>query len=123
MGERYDVLVTLRDGVFPLVALAEGKGGAAFALIRTGAGQAPPASARPAELDGRVAGYRQMTAEGAVALRAREPDRVIRLELTGGMMSYEWGFNGRRFDHTDPTRHASTVVAGDGSGSITSTPR
>ncbi|MEV1170099.1 hypothetical protein [Nonomuraea sp. NPDC049784] len=38
MGERYDVLVTLKDGVFPLVALAEGKGALACGLIRTSVG-------------------------------------------------------------------------------------
>jgi hypothetical protein len=42
--ERYDVSVTLGDGVFPLTALAEGKNATALALIRT-AGE--PTSARP----------------------------------------------------------------------------
>ena len=38
MGERYDVIVTAGDGVFPLVAAAEGKNAYARALLRTGAG-------------------------------------------------------------------------------------
>ena len=50
MAERYDVLVTLDDGVFPLVAYAEGKNATALAVIRTGSGPMPPANARPAEL-------------------------------------------------------------------------
>jgi len=50
MGERYDVQVSLGDGVFPLVALAEGKNSTALALVRTAAGSAPPATIRPAEL-------------------------------------------------------------------------
>jgi len=33
MSERYDVIVTAGDGVFPLVALAEGKNGLARALL------------------------------------------------------------------------------------------
>ena len=37
MGERYDVSVTLGDGVFPLTALAEGKNATALALVRTAA--------------------------------------------------------------------------------------
>lgn len=113
MGERYDVLVELGDGVFPLMALAEGKNATAFALIRTGAGQPPPASARPAELDRRIAEYRHMKAAETVALKSKEPDRVIRLELTGGMMAYDWGFNGKAFDHQQPTKNASTVAAGE----------
>ena len=40
MGERYDVQVTLGDGVFPLTALAEGKNATALALVRTGFGAA-----------------------------------------------------------------------------------
>ena len=48
MGERYDVQVTLGDGVFPLTALAEGKNATALALVRTGAGsRRPPPSGRP----------------------------------------------------------------------------
>ncbi len=39
-GERYDLLVELGDGVFPLVAAAEGKTGGARALIRTSPGAA-----------------------------------------------------------------------------------
>jgi multicopper oxidase len=37
MGERYDLEVTLGDGAFPLVALAEGKGGQGMAVVRTAA--------------------------------------------------------------------------------------
>lgn len=57
MGERYDALVTLGDGVFPLVANAEGKQGHAMAVVRTGAGSTPgrarrcPADRCPAHLD------------------------------------------------------------------------
>jgi FtsP/CotA-like multicopper oxidase with cupredoxin domain len=50
MGERYDVTVTLGDGVFPLTALAEGKHATARALIRTGSGPVPPLTARPPSL-------------------------------------------------------------------------
>ena len=35
MGERHDVVVTVRDGAWPFVALAEGKNDAAEAVIRT----------------------------------------------------------------------------------------
>ena len=48
MGERYDVLVTLADGVFPLVASAEGKQGQGFALC------APPGARRRLPMPSRV---------------------------------------------------------------------
>ncbi|MEV7923692.1 multicopper oxidase family protein [Kitasatospora sp. NPDC088779] len=98
MGERYDVLVTVQDGVFPLTALAEGKNAAALALLRTGGGAAPDASVRPAELDGRLLGAAQLKADPSVRLPARAPDRTVRLELTGGMAKADWAFNGRRYD-------------------------
>ena len=111
MGERYDVMVTLGDGVFPLVALAEGKSDGAFGLIRTGSGAAPKASVRPRELDGRIVAYRQLKPADAVRLAPREPDRVVTLELTGGMMAYDWGFNGRPYDskRNEPVRAGERV--------------
>ena len=41
MGERYDVIVTAGDGVFPLVASAEGKNASARALLVSGSGSPP----------------------------------------------------------------------------------
>ena len=52
MGERYDVQVTLGDGVFPLTALAEGKNATALALVRTGGGDAAARYHPAAELNG-----------------------------------------------------------------------
>jgi len=75
MGERYDVVVTLGDGVFPLVANAEGKGAAALGLVRTGSGTAPSAGVRPRELDGRIVAYRQ--------LKAAEAERLVDRHLGG----------------------------------------
>jgi FtsP/CotA-like multicopper oxidase with cupredoxin domain len=98
MGERYDVLVTLADGVFPLVALAEGKDATALGLVRTGSGATPAATVRPTELDGKLVAYRSLKAAEAVRLPARKPDRTVELTLTGGMMSYDWAFNNRRYD-------------------------
>jgi multicopper oxidase len=111
MGERYDAVVTLADGVFPLVALAEGKRAAAFALVRTGAGAAPAPTVRPAELDRRIVAYRQLRPTDAVRLPDRPADRVIPLKLTGGMMKYDWGFNGRPHDphHNESVRNGERV--------------
>jgi len=48
MGERYDALVQVDDGAFPLVAVAEGKSAQALAVVRTGrGGPAPRAGVRP----------------------------------------------------------------------------
>ncbi|MFD7031091.1 multicopper oxidase family protein [Streptomyces sp. NPDC059917] len=111
MGERYDVLVTAGDGVFPLTALAEGKGdgASALALLRTGSGTAPTAATRPAELAAAPLTADRLRAAGAVALAARAPDRTLRVELTGGMAAYDWAFDGKPY--TADQRHP--VKAGE----------
>ena len=102
MGERYDVQVTLGDGVFPLTALAEGKNATALALVRTGAGDGPPATIRPRELNGVLADYAALRSAPSVRLAARPPDVTHRLRLTGGMTRYDWGINGQAFDMSRP---------------------
>ncbi|MGW5214813.1 multicopper oxidase family protein [Streptomyces sp. NPDC004051] len=111
MGERYDVLVTAQDGVFPLVALAEGKKKTAMALLRTGGGSAPEPSVRPAELSGKVLTADRLKADESVRLSERKPDRTVKLSLTGGMAKYDWGFNGKRYDpsHRHPVRAGERV--------------
>ncbi|MDI3424210.1 multicopper oxidase family protein [Streptomyces luteolus] len=98
MGERYDVLVTADDGVFPLTALAEGKKESGLAVLRTGAGAAPKPDARPRELDGKPLTAHRLKPAEPVALPAREPDRTIRMRLTGGMAKYDWAFDGKPYD-------------------------
>jgi len=75
MAERYDVLVTLKDGVFPLVAYAEGKDATALAVVRTGAGPMPARGVRPAELAGVLRGYGKLRPL-ATAAPPRRPDVV-----------------------------------------------
>lgn len=95
MGERVDALVTMRDGAFPFVAVAEGKGASAFAVVRTGAGDPGPSAIRPAELDGPASLPGDLTARADVGLSARKADRKLRAVLGGNMMSYRWTINGR----------------------------
>ncbi|MEU7108911.1 multicopper oxidase family protein [Streptomyces sp. NPDC046215] len=97
MGERYDVLVEAKDGVFPLTALAEGKKASALALLRTGGGEAPDASARPGELDGSLLTADRLKAAGGVRLADRRPDRTLELRLTGSMAAYDWAINKKKY--------------------------
>lgn len=102
MGERYDVIVTAGDGVFPLVASAEGKGALARALLSTGAGTAPDPQFRPPELDGRVGTVDTFTAAPEVVLSPGTSDVALQARLGGSMMGYTWTINGRTFDQTVP---------------------
>ena len=95
MGERYDVIVTAADGVFPLVALAEGKNASARALLSTGAGSVPPMDYQPSELNGRVGTVDMFTATPEAQLKFTKPDTEMTADLTMvAGANYEWGING-----------------------------
>ncbi|TSD93801.1 multicopper oxidase family protein [Skermania sp. ID1734] len=102
MGERYDALIDLSDGVFPLVAVAEGKNAQAFALIRTGAGDAPPANTRPVELNAIPLTAERLSAVEAVQLSRRTPDRVHDVVLGADANRYVWTINGKVYDEHLP---------------------
>jgi FtsP/CotA-like multicopper oxidase with cupredoxin domain len=102
MGERYDVLVTAGDGVFPLVASAEGKNAVARALLSTGAGTAPDPGFRPPELQRRVGTVELFTAAPQVVLESAKTDTALSAQLSGTMATYDWMINGRKFDDTVP---------------------
>jgi len=102
MGERYDAVVTLSEGAFPLVAEPVGKSGLARALIRTGPGAAPAAGYRPDELDMAALTVDALRASQGAALPASEPDTVAELLLSGSMDRYVWTINGRTYDEVEP---------------------
>ncbi|GAA1580790.1 multicopper oxidase MmcO [Kribbella sancticallisti] len=112
MGERYDVLVTLGDGIFPLVALAEGKDQTGMALVRSGSGRRPATTFRPPELAGSVLQAGLMKAAEQVRLTQAQPDVTHQLKLTGGMDKYDWSVDGQRFDMENPT--ASPLLIREG---------
>jgi multicopper oxidase len=102
MGERYDVIVTAGDGVFPLVASAEGKNAVARALLSTGAGTPPDPSFQPPELTKRVGTVDIFTATPEVDLRSGKPDVMLSADLSGGMMQYNWAINGAPYGRNQP---------------------
>jgi multicopper oxidase len=102
MGERYDVIVTAGDGVFPLVAMAEGKNSLARAILSTGAGTAPDPGFRPAELNGRLGTVDVFAATPADDLGSAKPDTTLNAELSGDMAKYDWKINGHTFADRQP---------------------
>jgi FtsP/CotA-like multicopper oxidase with cupredoxin domain len=113
MGERYDVLATLGDGVFPLAAAAEGKGETAFAIVRTGSGETPRPSATIPEMTRSILTADALTADPGVAFPSRPVDRELTAKLSGSMMAYDWAINGRRFDPANPLEGALGVRQGE----------
>jgi FtsP/CotA-like multicopper oxidase with cupredoxin domain len=109
MGERYDVSVDLGDGVFPLVAAAEGKTGAGLAVVRTGSGAPPSPDVRVLELNRRVLLGSELTAAAPVGLDRRAVDRRHDVVLAGAMMPYRWTINGSTF----PKGEALVIAPGE----------
>lgn len=111
MAERYDVLITAKDGVFPLVALAEGKNARALAVLRTGSGSLPGCSAHPEELDGRFVPARLFVPAESVALCDRPPDRELRFKMTGNMRKFNWSFDHQPYsiEQRHPVREGERV--------------
>ncbi|MBJ7399150.1 multicopper oxidase family protein [Mycolicibacterium sp.] len=95
MGERYDAIVTAGDGIFPMVALAEGKNASARALLSTGAGSVPPIGYEPPELNGLVGTVDMFTATPEAQLKFTKADTEMTADLTMIQgANYEWGING-----------------------------
>jgi FtsP/CotA-like multicopper oxidase with cupredoxin domain len=102
MAERYDVIVTAADGVFPLVAAAEGKNAVARALLVTGSGSQPDPQFRPDELTKRVGTIDVFTATTSVNLGAAEPNLNLPVVLGGDRAKYVWTINGEPYSKTNP---------------------
>ena len=102
MGERYDAIVTLQDGVFALVAKPMGKAGTAQAVLRTSPGQVPAAGVMPTELAGYPLTADMLTVAPGSALPERSPDSTSDVVLAGTMNPYQWTINGRTYDDTEP---------------------
>ena len=110
MGERYDVVVTAGDGVFPIVAAPEGKTDpVARALLRTSGGEAPPPGVLPVQMQGRLLSYDDLTAPEDFALGRVEPDRELDMVLTMGDEGRRWLINDKVFDDSEP----ALVAAGE----------
>jgi len=104
MGERVDAIVEVASGVWPMLAVAEGKTGAALGWLRTtdaAATTIPTIGRRLANHDGRMLDLAAARPAAAVA-RSTMPDRTVDLALTGSMTEYVWGINGHTYDPTDP---------------------
>lgn len=103
MGERYDVVITTGDGVFPIVAAPEGKDAApGRALLRTGTGATPDPTALPTEMSGQMLTYSALSPAADVAFETRQPDRELDavLEMIDG--GRKWLINGAGFGDHDP---------------------
>ncbi len=101
-GERYDLLVDLDDGAFPLAAVAEGHGAQALGVVRTGSGPTPAPDATPTELAGRLLKLSDLHAAPAAQADDRSPEVTHPLQLIGSMRGFHWRINGETYNHRKP---------------------
>jgi FtsP/CotA-like multicopper oxidase with cupredoxin domain len=101
-GERYDVLVTLGDGAFPLVAAAEGHAAQALGIVRTAGGRAPVAGVIPQELGGRLLRLSDLRSPSTERRPHRTPNVSHTLYLTGDMFEFAWRINAETYDPRRP---------------------
>ena len=104
MSERFDVLVTVAEGSFPIVAEAEAKANRALAYLHAGGPELSPSElrARPSELDRDLLDLAQLKATAGVQLPPGRPARTYRLVLGGGTDRYRWTINGRVAADAEP---------------------
>ncbi|MDH4076460.1 MAG: multicopper oxidase family protein [Acidimicrobiia bacterium] len=105
MGERVDAIVEVTSGVWPILAVAEGKTGAALTWLRTtdtAATATQTLGRRLANHDGRMLDLAAARPTAGVARSTVTPERSLDLALTGSMTDYVWGINGRTYDPTSP---------------------
>ena len=104
MGERYDVTVTLKDGVFPLVGQPVGKDGVALAAIRTGSGTIPSPTQTLAlkELRGPVLMGADLVPADSARLPQADIGQEVELTLSGQMSPYSWAINGAPYGKNKP---------------------
>lgn len=108
-GERYDLLATLDDGAFPLVAVAEGKAAQALGVVRTASGTTPPATAAPKELAGSLLGLADLHATPDVRIEQAAPDVERTLYLTGDMKTFVWRINAETYHADEPFKGITPV--------------
>lgn len=101
MGERYDALITVPEGITAINAVPLGKEGAARVLIKASKGSVPPIL-REAPVTARLANYDSLKAAPDVRLTQRRPDRELVVTLAGGTDGYNWTINGRKYPDTEP---------------------
>jgi FtsP/CotA-like multicopper oxidase with cupredoxin domain len=107
IAQRADIRLQLPAGAgaYPILAVREGDTArtgivlvtAAATVLRIPDRAQTPARALDLELERRLA-----AADGSIAATADRPLRRHVLELTGGMMGFTWGFNGRRLGDDTP---------------------
>jgi len=104
MGERYDVVVTVPSGAWPLIAEAEGKDARCGAVLRTpdAVTTAVDLAGAPRPDDAALLTYDRLRATDGVRLPFDRPDVEHVITLTGRAANYHWGIEGLPYPDNAP---------------------
>lgn len=97
MAQRYDVLVTVKSGTWPVVAKVEGRDGYASTVLRSTDALAlanPDVGGDLSELAGRLVIESELRPTESARLETKSPDRDYHIELIQAGDRYVWGMAG-----------------------------
>jgi FtsP/CotA-like multicopper oxidase with cupredoxin domain len=97
MAQRYDVLVTVKSGTWPVVAKVEGRDGYASTVLRSTDALAlanPDVGGNLSELAGRLVTESELRPTESARLETKTPDRDYHIELIQAGDRYVWGMAG-----------------------------
>jgi FtsP/CotA-like multicopper oxidase with cupredoxin domain len=106
IAQRLDIRLQLPpgEGAYPILAMLEGgvdRAGMVLATANAVVAAVPQMASEPTPPVGLELELQLQAAE-PVEIPENQPVRTYIVELTGGMMSYNWGFNGLRFGEHRP---------------------
>ncbi|HUH85055.1 MAG TPA: multicopper oxidase family protein [Stellaceae bacterium] len=106
MAQRLDLRLAIAEpGAFPILALREGDRQRTGIILANG--NAKIAKIAPlGEATKPITPALEGQLKAARPLAPRKPDRTLLAELTGDMMSFQWGINGKRYGEDTPFRAA-----------------
>jgi FtsP/CotA-like multicopper oxidase with cupredoxin domain len=103
MSQRVDIrLSRLAPGAYPVVARREGDAGQAGVILATPGAAVSRVPARGEEIAPALTLDLERSSAALVKFALRAADRRLTLDLTGSMMGYVWGLNGRKYGSHQP---------------------
>jgi FtsP/CotA-like multicopper oxidase with cupredoxin domain len=106
MAQRLDIRLALPagEGAYPVLALREGAVERAGIVLATKNAQILKAQLEQRAPSPPLGMAFEARLRAAAPLAKRKTDRVLRVDLTGDMMRFQWGINGKRFGEDTPLR-------------------
>ena len=106
MAQRLDIRLALPagEGAYPVLALREGAVERAGIVLATKNAQILKAQLEQRAPSPPLGMAFEARLRAAAPLAKRKTDRVLRVDLTGDMMRFQWGINGKRYGEDTPLR-------------------